>query len=251
MIGRTMAPREWFRGFFDATYLEIIRAQKGAARTRSEVEFVARALDLRPGRRVLDVPCGYGRHSIRFARGGCDVVGVDLSPVMIREARRRPHPRVRFVRGDMRRIEYRDAFDAVACLFTSFGYFSERENVETLRRMARALRPGGRLIVDHRNPAFDATLPSRTWQREGRDIFVLSTLRFDVRTRTQENTWLIVRAGDRRIVQKELRIRLWTPAQWRSRLRDAGLRLRRLYGDLAGRPFRRMSRRLVVLAERV
>ncbi len=48
-----MAAREWFRGFFDATYVEILKAQKGAGLTRAEVDFVVRALRLRPGARVL------------------------------------------------------------------------------------------------------------------------------------------------------------------------------------------------------
>ena len=58
-----MATREWFRGFFDDTYLEILTAQKSTRRTRAEVDFLTKALRLKPGGRVLDVPCGFGRHA--------------------------------------------------------------------------------------------------------------------------------------------------------------------------------------------
>lgn len=244
--------REWFRGFFDATYLATDGPATHARRARSEVDFVTRALALRPGARVLDVPCGFGRHSGELTRRGYAVVGVDLSPTMLGAARRRyrPSARLRFIRGDMRRLAYRAEFDGLICLFTSFGYFSERENVATLRRFARALKPGARLFLDHRNPHYDATLPVHSWRRAGRGHFVLTTLAYDRKARTHENTWLFLRPGHPRVVRKSFRVRLWTLAQWRQRLRDAGLRLVRAYANYQGRPYRRMSSRLLILAER-
>jgi hypothetical protein len=56
--------------------------------------------------------------------------------------------------------------------------------------------------------------------------------------------------GDRRVIKKDLRLRLWTPRQWKRRLRDAGLALVRLYAGLEGTPYRATASRLVVLAER-
>jgi SAM-dependent methyltransferase len=246
------APREWFRGFFDVTYLETDRPALTPKRTRAEVDFATRVLGLRRGARVLDVPCGFGRHSGELARRGYSVVGVDLSHAMLGTARRSHHEgaRLRFVRGDMRRLAYRAEFDAVVCLFTSFGYFSERENVLTLRRMARALRPGGRLLMDHRNPAFDATLPTHSWRQPRPGLYVLWTLDVDRRTNVHEATWLILRRGGRRVIRKAFRLRLWTLAQWRRHLREAGLRLVRAYGDFRGRPLRPTSSRLLLLAER-
>jgi SAM-dependent methyltransferase len=247
------APREWFRGFFDATYLETERGELTPQRTRTEIDLVTKALGLRPGARVLDVPCGFGRHSGELAGRGYSVVGVDLSSAMLRAARHshREGARLRFVRGDVRRLAYRAEFDAVVCLFTSFGYFSERENVLTLRRMARALKPGGRLLMDHRNTAYDVTLPTHSWRQPRRGLYVLWTLHVDRRTNVHEATWLILRRGERRVIRKAFRLRLWTLPQWRRRLREAGLRLVRAYGDFRGRPFRRTSSRLLLLAERL
>jgi len=51
-----MAAREWFRGFFDNTYLEILKAQRGTKRTRAQVDFLTKVLRLTRGARVLDVP---------------------------------------------------------------------------------------------------------------------------------------------------------------------------------------------------
>lgn len=111
-----------------------------------EVESILRLLRLRPRARILDVPCGYGRHAVELARRGFQVTGVDISPKLLAQAREAARTRgvaAEFRRGDMRRLRYRQRFDAVLNLFTSFGYFGDREDLEVLKGFRRALRPGG------------------------------------------------------------------------------------------------------------
>src|SRR5260370_30981167 len=106
---------EWFTSFFDAAYVAQLREEKPPAQTRREVDFLLRALRPAPGARILDVPCGYGRHAAALAGRGFQVVGVDLSRPMIAEARRRlaGRPRLTFVRGGMRRSPVRRDFPPV------------------------------------------------------------------------------------------------------------------------------------------
>ncbi|HKW93986.1 MAG TPA: class I SAM-dependent methyltransferase [Methylomirabilota bacterium] len=244
---------DWFRRFFDAGYVAALRDEKPRRQSRVEVDFLVRTLGLPEGARILDVPCGFGRHAGPLARRGFHVVGVDLSPSMIKEARRlwAEGPRLRFRRMDMRRMAFRTEFDAVVNLYTSFGYFTPAQNQAVLRRMARALRPGGRLLVDHRDPGFDATLPRRVWYRAGPRRFVLEDRRFDRRTRVTRSTRLTITTGQRWVVQRTLRLQEFTLPQWRRMLKDAGLRFLRAYSGYDGRPYRGMStRRLIVLAER-
>jgi SAM-dependent methyltransferase len=244
---------EWFEHFFDAEYVARLRDEKPLRQTRTEVAFLLRSLRLPPGARILDVPCGYGRHAAELARRGFRVVGVDLSRSMIAEARRRfaAHPRLSFRRRDMRRIAFRVEFDAVVNLYTSFGYFTPAQNEAALRRMARALRPGGRLLIDHRDPGYDATLPRRLWYRSGPRRFILEDRRFDPRTKITRSTQLTITTGRRRVVQKTLRLQEYSLPQWRRLLRRVGLRLRRAYSGYDGRPYRPGSTgRLIVLAEK-
>jgi SAM-dependent methyltransferase len=248
-----MARREWFRHFFDASYVAALRAEKPFRQTRLEVDFVLRSLRPSEGARILDLPCGYGRHAALLARRGFRVVGVDLSIAMLAEARRRSTegPRLRFRRGDMRRITYRAEFDAVINLYTSFGYFTPAQNVAALRRMARALRPGGRLLVDHRDPVYDAGLPRRLWYRTGKTRFVLEDRRFDHRTKITDSTQLIVITGRRWVAQKTLRFQEFSLPQWRRMLRRVGLRFLRAYSGYDGRPYRAGSTgRLILVAEK-
>jgi SAM-dependent methyltransferase len=248
-----MAGPEWFRRFFDASYVAALREEKPLRQTRLEVDFVLGRLRLPAGARILDLPCGYGRHAALLARRGFRVVGVDLSPAMLAEARRRyaEGPRLRFRRADMRHIAYRDEFDAVVNLYTSFGYFTPAQNVAALRRMARALRSGGRLLIDHRDPDYDVDLPRRLWYRTGRKRFVLEERHFDRRTRITDSTQLIVIAGQRWVAQRTLRFQEFSLPQWRRMLRRVGLRFLRAYSGYDGRPYRAGSTgRLILVAEK-
>jgi SAM-dependent methyltransferase len=245
--------REWFRSFFDAAYVEVLIDEKPPRQTRTEVNFMLRALRLPSRAKVLDVACGYGRHAGELARRGFRVVGVDLSRAMLAEARRRfaENPALRFVRRDMRRIDYRGDFDAVVSFYTSFGYFTRADNERALRRMARALRPGGKVLIDHRDPSYDARLPRRLWHRSGSKRFVLEERQFDRRTKTTECTQLVVTAGEPWVVERRFRLQEFSLLEWRRMLRRVGLRFLRAYSGYDGRRYRPASTgRLIVVAER-
>ncbi|MBI3271589.1 MAG: class I SAM-dependent methyltransferase [Planctomycetes bacterium] len=243
---------------FGRDYLHFYRPVLTAERTRREVAFVERVLALAPGARVLDLCCGHGRHALELARRGYDVTGIDLSAPALelarkaaREARgsgrsrsqdgarvgprgarrdgsgagsssppRRGAPlRVRFVRGDMRRLERAGEFDAALNLFSSFGYFDDATNADILRRLFAALRPGGRLLLEVRNREAWLRAPRPVFFREvGRSFFV-DLSEFDPREGRLHVRRLFVRGARRREVRLSFRLYAWTE------LRDLLLRL--------------------------
>lgn len=248
-----MPRRRWFELFFDADYVTLLRDTSPPRKTRREVDFLVRCLRLPPGARILDVPCGYGRHAAELARRGFRVIGVDLSRAMIAEARRQwtEGPRLRFMQEDMRRLKVAGPFDAVINMYTSFGYFSPRENVAVLRRLTRALRPGGLILIDHRDPGHDARLPQRLWYPAGPHRYVLEDRRFDRRTNVTRSTWLIVPAGRPRVIRKMTRFQEYSLPQWRRMFREVGLRFVKAYSGYDGRAYRPVSkRRLIVVGTR-
>ena len=106
---------------------------------------VARALDLRPGERVLDLAAGTATSSAALARTGADVVGCDFSLGMLQVGRRAGHEGVELVAGDALRLPFADAaFDAVT---VSFGLRNTADVDRSLRELLRVTRPGGRLVV--------------------------------------------------------------------------------------------------------
>lgn len=171
---------DWFAKSFDSDYARIYRNTDDTA--NKEVRGVVRYLDL-PSRRedardisILDLGCGWGRHSIPLAKRGFLVTGLDLSDTMLHRARADAEdenlavsyfdmsdeqsvdmtpfhgPGIRFVRADMRRLAVNAQFDIVLNLFTSFGYFLDPDdNKQVLHAALNALKPGGRLLLDVNN----------------------------------------------------------------------------------------------------
>jgi demethylmenaquinone methyltransferase / 2-methoxy-6-polyprenyl-1,4-benzoquinol methylase len=105
---------------------------------------VARAVDARPGQRVLDLAAGTGSSSLPFAAAGAHIVACDFSLGMLKVGRNH-HPTLPFVAGDALLLPFADgAFDAVTI---SFGLRNVADPDAALAEMSRVTRPGGRLVV--------------------------------------------------------------------------------------------------------
>ncbi len=149
---------EWYRDFFDELYYETYRHFQHEDKNRLEAEFIRSSLGLPEGSRILDLGCGYARHAIYPAKMGYRVMCVDISEYLLSVARSRVRgfgvvDRVEIVARDMREIDYREEFDGAYMFFTTFGYFSDRENIEVINKLSRALKSGGRVLIDLWNPA--------------------------------------------------------------------------------------------------
>ncbi len=130
-----------------AEYYDLLISEKNTRAECRRLEALATTLGRSGGRSWLDVACGTGRH-LEYLRRNHDVTGVDLSPSMLRVARRRL-PGVRLLQGDMRTLELGRTFDVVSCLFSAIGHLrSEREVAHAFANFARHLKPGGVTIVE-------------------------------------------------------------------------------------------------------
>ena len=107
---------DWWRTYFDAKYLAEYEPLFTVERDRAEVARLIDVLGLPVGARILDVPCGQGRHAHLLAEAGYDVDGADLSPQLLTLARRRgTGPLLRYKHADMRALPaaWTSRFDAV------------------------------------------------------------------------------------------------------------------------------------------
>jgi SAM-dependent methyltransferase len=221
------------------------------AETRREVAGVLRLLPLRPSARILDIPCGFGRHAIELARTGFRVTGVDLSSKLLEKARRNAATQginVEFKRGDMRRLRYRNRFDAVVNLFTSFGYFGEAGGLRVLGLFRRALRPKGWLLLHLVNR--DWVL--RVFRRQERvpmgDCVFTEDRSFDFAT-SIITSHMTMRRGSR-VWRGTVRLRLYSCHELIRMLKRARFSRVRFFGDIAGGRLKPGSRWLVLLARR-
>ncbi|BAH43109.1 conserved hypothetical protein [Brevibacillus brevis NBRC 100599] len=161
---------EWFERSFREDYVLVYRHRDDSA-ADGEIANLLERLPVKDTGRVLDLCCGSGRHSRALARRGYEVVGVDLSPVLLQLAEEQnTYPQLSFARCDMRDIPFREEFDIVVNLFTSFGYFStDEENANVIRNMAQALKTKGEVVIDFLNAAYviDNLVPHSTKEVSG------------------------------------------------------------------------------------
>ena len=148
---------DWWRSHFDDDYFVLHDPLFPEAQSRREVGAMLELLGLPHGARVLDVPCGWGRHSALLAESGLEVIGADLSPELLSRAgergSQRPTPdarRPQYLAADLRHLPLRDgSFDAVINVYTSLGLFlDDDEDVRALIEARRLLAPGGVFLLE-------------------------------------------------------------------------------------------------------
>ncbi len=241
-----------YRTFFRGDYQLAYRGTLARADTAAEVEFLLDKLRLVPGLAVLDTVCGQGRHAIPLAARGLRVTGADLSDQEIaaaREAAVAAKVDARFVHSDMRELPFEGEFDAAYNFFTSFGFLeSEEEDLRALHAFRRALRVGGRFLIERMNPiAVMRGFQPQAWESvEGR--LVLHRRELDFRRGVLKERFELREPGAFPR-EHEMHIRFYPPDQLCRALESAGFTILELVGGRDGAPFALDSRRLVVVAE--
>jgi len=244
---------KWYESFFQGIALEMWRKAVSPEQTRLEVDFLERVLRLQAGFRVLDVPCGLGRHSLELASRRYRLASVDLSPQMIEEGRAAAIDaglEIEWRNADMRDLSWKSEFDAGFCFGNSFGYLDPDGTRGFLQAVSRALKPGARLALDY-GMAAECILPrfrEREWAQV-EDILFLEENRYHVAESCIETTYTFVRDGETK-TQKGLHW-VYTVREVREFLREAGLQTQDLFGSLDGDRYEVGSPLLLLVAQKV
>ena len=250
-----MRDTPWYETFFDAFYLRQYGPVLLDELSDRQVDRIIDMLDLEPGTKVLDLACGHGRHAIRLAKRGMDVTGLDLSEVFLERAEadaKEAGAEVRWVRADMREIPFEAEFQVVINIFTAFGYFEDdEEDAKVFGAVSRALRPGGRLLVEtiHRDNLM-ARYQRRMFEHHETDqVIVLHDHVLDLVHGRVDDDVRVVEKGEMR-PPRRTSVRLYTVPEFRRMLESAGMELDGAYGGLAGKDLTLESTRLVVVGRK-
>jgi SAM-dependent methyltransferase len=244
-------PETW-DAFFSDFYLRAYADVERQGEAQAQALAAARLASCPAGGDLLDVPCGFGRHSVPLARGGYRVFGVDRSETLLAEARRRAGGErwPKLSRADYRELPFADeSFDAVINLFTSLGYLGDEEDTNVLGEIGRVLRPGGRLVIEtmHRD-LLVRQFREHDWRLLGEGRLLLEQRTFDAASGvTQTTQTLIDKAGERD--SRSFSVRVYTATELVAMLIRAGFEEARCHGDLDGAPFA-TDTRLVIVARR-
>lgn len=243
----------WWASYFDEQYLLEYEPLFSPEKDRREVSRLIEVLGLPVGARILDVPCGQGRHAHLLAEAGYEVQGVDLSRDLLALATQRgTGPKLKYKRADMRRLpaSWTGRFDAVINLFTSFGFFLDpRDDARVIAEFSRMLEVGG-LLVWHggSRDGVMAKFLDRDWWTTRNGTVVGHERSFDPLSgvMTVRSTW----RGPKTSGEREHRIRLYTATRLAELCRDAGLIVEEAYDGWRERPVTRRSSEMLLIARK-
>jgi SAM-dependent methyltransferase len=185
------------------------------------------------------------------------VTGVDLSPVAIEHARRQAAADglpIAYELVDYRMLDRTAAFDAALMVFFDFGVLADPDRDEVLRRVHRALRPGGAFVFDILTPrALERRVERRTWVwrpsgfwRAGPHLELTATYRYPEADAFLTQTAIV--DADGRATVYRVWDRGYTPAVLEPVLRARGFALEAVWADLTGTPLDDYPDEVAVLA---
>jgi SAM-dependent methyltransferase len=251
----------WYKEWFNTEqYLDLYK-HRDESDAKKIVSLLFKNIRLPKGAQCLDLACGNGRHSVLFARNGYNVTGIDLSPYLINQAKKRLTNQyskyrryLRFVIGDMKHLGFTSKFDLVVNLFSSFGYFSsDMENFMVIKGISRSLKNGGYFLFDFLNKEFlNKNLVPYNHKLIGNTAYI--QIRHFENSFVIKNIFIIQNSKQGKppkIHQYFEKIRLYSIKDFKKVFKMYGLQFIKVFGDYSGKPYNnRTSERLIILAQK-
>lgn len=247
---------EWYEEFYTNKYINVV-GFASVEQTQFETGFIRSVLNPAPGSKILDLCCGYGRHVHLLGKStGCEVTGLDLSDDYLEIANKNiSSPNVRFVKGDMRDIPFRNYFDVVYNMFTSFGFFdSDEENEKVIKQVNKSLKEQGLFLLDYENKFYfifnDVFKKETCWEKIDDNHYILFENTYDV---IKEREIFSVRFIENGVVKKGsgYNIRLYNFPEISSMLERNGFKILDVWGDYHRNKYSARSKRLIILSRKI
>ncbi len=133
---------------FDESLVRYYRLLKGTATYQDDVDAIFALIKGKGYKSLLDVGCGTGDHAALFKKKGFDVMGIDKSPAMVRQARAH-HPSMRFKLADASTFSLNQQFDVVVAIDSVLSFIIDKKKFDkALKNISAHVRKGGVLITD-------------------------------------------------------------------------------------------------------
>ncbi len=245
MADETLTDEEFWTEFKNLLF-----AEEKLESSQEEVEKITDLVDLEKGSKILDMPCGVGRHSIELQKKGFQVVGADKTSEYIKDARQKAETEeVEFIREDMKDFRREDSFDAVINWWNSFGYFKDPEDdLQMLENIYASLKDGGVLIMDYYSKEIAAINGLNKYWSEKDGIYNMEKSKIIDNWRKVENTWIKVEDGE--TVKYTWEQRLYAASELGQMLEELGFSGIEFYGSIEGDDFDDKAERLIVVARK-
>jgi 2-polyprenyl-3-methyl-5-hydroxy-6-metoxy-1,4-benzoquinol methylase len=251
---KEVAP-DWYKRIWSLGIKEMSWVEETAA----QVDFIIHTLELKGNERILDLACGFGRHSIALAEKGFRVTGVDITPAFVEDARKTAGKKgldAEFICSDIRDISFINEFDVVLNMADgAIGYLEDdRENLKIFDRISAALKPGGRHFMDVCNRKHaEMHFPKRHWEA-GEKALSLAEFSWDREKKRMLYSGFEIPFGKTAVPPESLKphssIRLYGREELRRILSRRGLTIVATYADYEGRPDSQRELQLMVYSRK-
>ncbi|PSG98830.1 MAG: hypothetical protein BRC29_01745 [Nanohaloarchaea archaeon SW_7_43_1] len=245
MADETLTDEEFWMEFKNLLF-----AEEKLESSKEEIEKIIDLADLEAGMKVLDMPCGVGRHSIELQKKGFEVVGVDKTTDYIEDAKAEDESgNIEFIREDMKDFGRENSFDVVINWWNSFGYFEDREDDrQMLENIHTSLKDRGVLVMDYYGKEIAAMRDlSHHWSEQD-GIYNMEKARPKNNWKKVENTWIKVENGE--TAEYTWEQRLYAASELEQMLKQVGFSEVDFYGNVEGEDFDDEADRLIVLAKK-
>lgn len=247
--------KDWYKKIWTLD----IQNQSWVENTKRQVDFLVEKLQLKGGEKILDLACGFGRHSLELARRGFDVTGVDITPDYVAyasQAAEKERLNARFICSDIREVNFENEFDVVLNMADgAVGYLeNEEENLKIFAVVARALKSSGKHFMDIMNGSYAVThFPCKLWDA-GEKCLTLSNFEWDNDTKTLLYGQLDYPYGEplpKPVMEWGNTIRLYSLSEVREIFDRLGMSVYDSYADFSGKPSSDNDIQLMVFSKKL
>jgi SAM-dependent methyltransferase len=235
--------------FFNGVYQDVWRKLVPEGLTEAEVDFIEEIGRLKQGSRVLDLMCGYGRHSLELGKRGYDVTAIDNLADYIEEIEyRKGDLSIATHKSSLTEMKLNSNYDAIICMGNSFCFFNREEATAIISHISKHLEAGGIFIINTWTLAEIAIkyFKEKDWFYAG-DVKYLVDNRYLLNPARIESDHIIVESNGKTEVIKGVDY-IFTISELDQMLGEGGLEIKEIYSTPRKRPFRFGDTRAYVVA---
>ena len=220
----------WFENWFDSKYYHILYRNRDNKEANLFIENILKIIKPDNNCHFLDLGCGSGRHAINLNKKGFYLDGIDLSEKSLQKAIPYENDKLKFHHMDMRNINFKNQYDVILNLFTSFGYFNnDKEHQLVFRNIYNALKVNGYFIIDFFNA-------SKIVNNQKNNLFetkVINNILFEIEKKHDSEfvyKKIKITDGNKKFLFNE-KVKLITKKKFLNYFRNLNISLKFEYGD--------------------
>lgn len=244
---------EWFKKeWFWVKYGPVMFDTQTMSKTESEIDGVLNLTSIKKDEKLLDVCCGFGRHSLELAKWGIDVTGIDITEAYLEKGRQNQLKdkieNCQFINQDIRTYDKQNYYDGAVCLWNSFGYWvDEDDDIKAVKNIYNSLKKGGFFLLDTPGKeVLAAGFEENGWYEKG-DLKILVEYSVELNWTVMKNRWLLYDKDNNGFTEFEFSHSIYSALEQCKLLAECGFEKIEVYGSFDGSPYDNHSEQLITI----